>query len=469
MAYHLDDTIAAIASAAGGAARGIVRVSGPAAREVVARMFTADQGLPLEQVEFPMAVPGQLTLPCHGERSQQLPCDLFLWPNDRSYTRQPVAELHTIGSPPLLQSLLAELCRHGARLAEPGEFTLRAFLAGRIDLTQAEAVLGVIDAQHSGQLRTALDQLAGGLAKPLDRLRAELLYLLAELEAGLDFVEEDIEFISAAEVVSRLRAIVETLQEISAQLGSRGVEVEVYQVALVGPPNAGKSSLFNAMTKRFASATTSASSAIISDICGTTRDYLTATIDLAGVACTLIDTAGIESGGGENSDGRTTEIIAAAQSLTGEVRQQATLRALCVDASAFGTSAIEHDLLIFTKSDQADSVPVNNRSISAVPVVITSSVTGEGLDELRVAIRELLNASNRADQAVAATADRCRDSLRAAESALVRATEIAESRAGNELVAAELRTALTEIGKVVGAVYTDDILDRIFSTFCIGK
>src|SRR5215813_11064879 len=156
MSYHVDDTIAAIASASGGAARGIVRISGPNAISIVSKCFTPDDGRCLDGLRQSAALTGSVYLPA------PVPCDLFLWPTNRSYTRQPVAELHTFGSPPLLDGLLASVCAAGARLAEPGEFTLRAFLAGRIDLTQAEAVLGVIDAKGAGELDAALVQLAGG-------------------------------------------------------------------------------------------------------------------------------------------------------------------------------------------------------------------------------------------------------------------------------------------------------------------
>ena len=208
-----------------------------------------------------MAVTGRLSFDLDGGRvavepspappykgeEMSVPCDLFLWPTDRSYTREPVAELHTIGSPPLLQAALAAVCRAGARLAEPGEFTLRAFLAGRIDLTQAEAVLGVIDAARRNELDAALAQLAGGLARPLHQLRDDLLQLLAELEAGLDFVEEDIRFISQQEVARTAASGSELLEDVAKQMTSRLHGESFPQVALVGPPNAGKSSLFNAM------------------------------------------------------------------------------------------------------------------------------------------------------------------------------------------------------------------------------
>ena len=354
------------------------------------------------------------------------------------------------------------------------------FLAGRIDLTQAEAVLGVIDAEQADQLRTALGQLAGGLAKPLHQLREELLHLLAEIEAGLDFVEEDIEFISAAELRARLQAIGAELHDVAAQLNSRSVETAAVQLVLIGPPNAGKSSLFNAMIRRFAAANAAETSAIVSAERGTTRDYLTATIDLGVSYCTLIDTAGIESSPvlittDEASQKRSAEISVAAQNLSGEVRRQATLRALCVDVSLAELGAalgdIDCDLLVLTQADRTAVRDVARHRDARVPVVVTSSVTGDGLEEFRTAIRDLLSAAAQPNRgaAVAATAERCRESLCAAESALGRATEMAETQTENELIAAELRGALTELGKVVGAVYTDDILDRIFSSFCIGK
>ncbi|MEX0612814.1 MAG: hypothetical protein WD229_11905, partial [Pirellulales bacterium] len=222
MSYHADDTICAIATAPGGAARGMVRVSGPDALRIIAQLFQPRDGQPLDAVRGPTALAGDvavelgvdrgstnppLTPSYRGGESTRVPCDLFLWPTVRSYTREPLAELHTVGSPPLVEALLATVCRAGARLAEPGEFTLRAFLAGRLDLTQAEAVLGVIDAADRRQLDTALAQLAGGLSQPLSRLRDELLNLLAHLEAGLDFVDEDIEFISPSDLVAHLAKV----------------------------------------------------------------------------------------------------------------------------------------------------------------------------------------------------------------------------------------------------------------------
>ncbi len=225
-----------------------------------------------------------------------LPADLFLWPQGRSYTRQLLAEIHTFGSPPLVDEILQSLCRNGARLAQPGEFTLRAFLAGRIDLTQAEAVLGVIDAADRNQLQAALAQLAGGLARPLGQLRSDLLDLLADLEAGLDFVEDDIRFVTPDELNRRLAAAAETIDQIGAQLTGRDAATARPRVALIGYPNVGKSSLFNALVGNAA--------ALVSTQAGTTRDYLSATIDACGMSIELIDTAGILGDRSNGSDPR---------------------------------------------------------------------------------------------------------------------------------------------------------------------
>ena len=199
--HPLDDTIVAIASPAGGAARGIVRLSGPGIRTALEACFRPEPIQSLASVTHATAIPGVLFLPGFAST---VPADLYLWPNKHSYTGQPVAEVHTIGSTPILETVLRAACAGGARLASPGEFTLRAFLAGRIDLTQAEAVLGVIDARGDAELAVALAQLAGGLARPLAALRSNLLDLLAHLEAGFDFADEDLPFINPADLLKSL-------------------------------------------------------------------------------------------------------------------------------------------------------------------------------------------------------------------------------------------------------------------------
>ncbi|MEX0938109.1 MAG: tRNA modification GTPase [Pirellulales bacterium] len=461
MPYHLDDTVAAIATAPGGAARGIVRLSGPEVRAVVQRCFTPDDAALLEQCQRPTSTSGRLHL---IDLRRELPCQLLLWPGERSYTRQPSAELHTIGSPPLLQAAMRACCHSGARLAEPGEFTLRAFLAGRLDLTQAEAVLGVIDAQGRSELDAALAQLAGGLARPLQDLRGRLLDLLAELEAGLDFVEEDIEFITSERLTEQLGEVNSELAQIAAQLESRGEYSGAARVVLAGMPNVGKSSLFNALVRH--------EHALVSEQAGTTRDYLVAQIDFDGVACELVDTAGMESAGPEQHAAQL------AQQLANARRQEAPVVLWCLDASR-PLAAAEREqlarwdqsrlpgqvrLIAWTKADAVAATP------SQPAGALTSSRTGAGLDVLRTVIRQaVLEAQSGDASGVAATAARCRESMQLAAAALDRAGDLASLGGGEELVAVELRLALHELGTVAGEVYTDDVLDRIFSRFCIGK
>ena len=474
--YNLDDTIAAIATAPGGALRGVVRLSGSRALEHVSDYFQSDEGaIALAELKTAQTICGRLII---EPFAAAIPCQLYVWPNNRSYTRETVVEIHTIGSPPILDAILDVVCCCGARLAEPGEFTMRSFLAGRLDLTQAEAVLGVIDAEGQRQLDSALDQLAGGLSRPLASLREELLDLLAQLEAGLDFVEEDIEFITAEQLVAQLTQATDQVDAIADQIASRDIQAAGGRVALIGWPNVGKSSLFNALVGE--------GRAIVSPIAGTTRDYLTATLSLDQLQVELIDTAGLEtvvkSNDSQDATSIATSITTMAQSMTDRWQRQASLLVLCLDASR-ELNAWERDqldrsqqIVVFTKSDlmatdDANDVatgPLANAPLASA--LLTSSQSGKGVEALREQIAQAISdATDSESSVVAATAIRCRESLRLAATSLGHALQAAADQLGEELIAAEVRTALNELGKVAGAVYTDDILDRIFSRFCIGK
>ena len=276
------DTIAAVASPPGPGLRGLVRISGPKAWSVALAEFEPDRAAP--RPDRPEVLTGRILL---AELGRRLPSLVALWPGPRTYTGQPLAEIHTPGAPPLVQCVL-ELClNHGARLAEAGEFTLRAFLNGKLDLTRAEAVLGVIDARDTNQLDAALRQLAGGLAGPIERLRDRLLDVLAHLEAGLDFVDEDdVDPIGRAALCRELDAGSEELSRLASRFRDRDRPETRPRVVLIGPPNAGKSRLFNAMVGE--------QRAIVSPIAGTTRDYLSAPVVLDGLEVVVVDTAGLE-------------------------------------------------------------------------------------------------------------------------------------------------------------------------------
>ena len=299
---------------------------------------------------FPRAIRGDLRLP---GLSSPLPCHAYLWPDGRSYTGQAVVEIHTLGSPPLLQLVLQSLCTAGARLAGPGEFTLRAFLAGRIDLTQAEAVLGVIDAGDAGALDVALRQLAGGLARPLSHLRDALLELLAHLEAGFDFADEALAFITPEDLDRQLAEASRAVAHLRRQVAARGDATDVVCAVLVGRPNTGKSSLFNALAGDRA--------ALVSDHPGTTRDYLTADIELDGVKYRLVDTAGMGGEGRAMGDGAAATPEQAAHGVTAAQRRRAHIEVLCIDATRKldawerGESAsptVDRRILVLTKCDR---------------------------------------------------------------------------------------------------------------------
>lgn len=464
MHYDCDDTIAAIASAAGPAARGIVRISGPDVAGALARCFhpAAGEARGLDSAKVPRRMAGSIAVDGNdGQPPLDVSGHLLLWPRARSYTRQPSAEFHAIGSQPVLAAIIEQLVRGGVRLAEPGEFTLRAFLAGRIDLTQAEAVLGVIDARQRVDLDAALDQLAGGLSRPLHRLRQQLLDMLAELEAGLDFVEEDIQFISRAELRDRLDEISTVVTATLVQMQSRDLKTDAPRAALVGPPNAGKSSLFNAMVQRYGAA---APAALVAPEPGVTRDWLVASIKIDGVRCELVDTAGEDDREGD-------ELHRAAQTGAAEHKRRADVRLHCVDATSAAVHDTDvwpvgsvYDLIVITKADLAAEVP---RAAAAY----CSSKTGAGIDALARVLAERvgdLDEENVRGSAASLTTARCTESLKTAAEALSSALDMCRA-GGDDLIAADMRAALNALGEVVGAVYADDLLDVIFSRFCIGK
>ena len=225
----VDDTIAALASAPGPAVRGIIRISGTDVVPKLNRLFAADDGESWNRAGLPRRHSGFATV---ADLRTPIPVDVLLWPNARSYTGQPMAELHTVGSPPVLEALLAELHRRGIRAARPGEFTLRAFLNGRIDLVQAEAVLGVIDSTDHVALECALQQLAGGISGRIRALHEDLVDLLADLEAGLDFVEEDIEFVTRDDILRRLQSAASVVAELRKRAVGRMVSSARVRVVL---------------------------------------------------------------------------------------------------------------------------------------------------------------------------------------------------------------------------------------------
>ncbi len=455
-APDVDDTIVAIASAPGASLRGIVRLSGLETPNCLGRFFRVSNGMQLGQVDVATRLEGTLDI----DSDLNIPASVLWWPTSRSYTRQPSAEIHLIGSGPLLQWVLEKCCECGARLAHPGEFTLRAFLSGRIDLTQAEAVLAVIDSKGQQQFNAALEQLAGGLGGPISNVRNDLLELLAELEAGLDFVEEDIVFISPPEIQQRLAAAEKQIESTLAKINDRAIQHELARVVLIGKPNAGKSSLFNALVD---------GAAIVSEFEGTTRDYITATLEIDGTQVQLIDTAGVQ----DDSTGPRGSIHRMATEHTRTQMGLADIRLLCIDAAKtlagweleLVREAPDDLIVVQTKCDIHDTkVDFVDRAIR------TSIVDKTGLLELRASICKLAGIVQNSDSvAISPAIARTSGSLVGAKDSIARAAKASSNQWGDEVVAAEVRAALDHLGLVVGTIYTDDILDVVFRRFCIGK
>lgn len=462
MPLDLEDTIVALASPPGPALRGIVRISGSSTAEIVARIFGPDyESAKWHTAKLPRRHTGQLNLP---SIIVPVPTALMYWPTRRSFTGQPMAEFHLSGSVPLIEATLEHLCEHGARLARRGEFTMRAFLSGRIDLLQAEAVLGVIEAGDHDELQKALSQLGGRITSRLRELRIDLIALLGDLEAGLDFVEEDIEFITKPEISRRLDAALVLLHELADVSATRLPAGYRRRIVLVGLPNAGKSTLFNRLIGH--------QRAIVSPIAGTTRDYLTATLRLDDMDVELIDTAGWEDAADL--------IMERAQELRAEQVSASDLVVWCTAADLSGEARYEDlrlqqlalqtcptTLKVLTRLDLVED---SSSLHPATPVLRVSAASGEGVDLLRVALREQLTGTQSArSELLGTTAVRCRDSLHRTIQSLTLAKVATSEFRGDELVAMEIRQALHELSVILGEVYTDDILDHIFSNFCIGK
>lgn len=435
----------------------MVRITGPETLDLLDRLGCVSQTSRAHHYETSIDL---------GEPLGMIPVRVFVWPGRRSYTGQPSAEIHTFGAPPILEAMVQWVIAAGARVARPGEFTLRSFLAGRIDLTQAEAVLGVIDAGQRHALDHALRQLAGNLSRPLETMRGELLDLLADVEAGLDFVDEDIEFISESDLTRRLEEIGRQVRQTLEQIRQRGGTRETCVIAIRGEPNAGKSRLLNRLTGEEA--------AIVADRAGTTRDIVSVTCSIDGHDVRFVDTAGIESSQPGAFDAAITD---AAQDQADRASREADIRIWCVDrtrkdwlSAAEGLLSRKQEKRLGTKefwvATKCDDPAVSVHS----PWIATSSVTRRGLDGLRRLIADEIDSRDRdASGSVIGTALRCDETLLKAAEAIETAIVLVRRGDGHEFVSAELRMATECLGEVTGAVYTDDILDRVFSRFCIGK
>lgn len=391
-----------------------------------------------------------------GDAVDQVVATWFAAP--RSYTAEDVVEIACHGAPVVLRFCVEQACRHGARLAEPGEFTLRAFIHGRIDLPQAEAVRDLIDATTLYQARVAARQVEGSVARLLAPLKNQLLELIALLEAGIDFAEDDISVAPAAEILRRLDPLLAGIDKLVRSFSYGRLVHDGVSLAIVGRPNVGKSSLFNCLLEQ--------DRAIVTDIPGTTRDLVSETVALAGVPVRFVDTAGIRAG----SD--LVESLGIERSL--QAMADADLTLVVIDSSSPLTAGDEE--ILARASEQGRHLVVANKSDlpvgAAVPAgaVPVSAATGAGLDTLREAVLQAIGHAAQAEHEFAfITSLRQEQLLSECAGALRCARAAAEENIPHEMLLLDLYGALYPLDAITGKTTADDILNRIFSTFCIGK
>jgi tRNA modification GTPase len=451
------DTIAAIATPAGRGAIGIVRVSGPAAIAIARRLFRGRR--PADEIAGGTFARGWIE--AEGERLDEVLCLVMRAP--ASYTGEDVVEFQGHGGPAPLSRVLRAVLAAGARPAGPGEFTRRAFMNGRLDLAQAEAVADLIAGASEAAARMATAQLDGGLSRRLGGLRERLAELLARLEAEIDFADDDgVEPMGAEALGQRLQAVADELAHLIADAGRGRRYREGARVVIAGRPNVGKSTLMNALLR--------AERAIVTAEPGTTRDVIEDGLELAGMPVRLLDTAGIRSGAGEVERlgvARAQAAVAGADLVLFLIDGSQPL----ADEDARLRAGIAGPLILAVNKCDLPSV-IDGEAVSALaggaPIVRVSALAGEGVGNLEAAAARALLGGAPGEDPIVSNA-RHADALARTAEAVTRARSAAASRLSPEFVAADLRTALASLGEITGETATDELLDLIFSRFCIGK
>ena len=462
MKFH--DTIAAIATARGQAGIGIVRVSGPLALPIATELFRSPCKVPPTQLPTHTLTYGHVV---DTSASDAVIDEVLLgvMHSPKTYTGEDIVEFNCHGGIVPITAVLDLVVKSGARIAEPGEFTKRAFLNGKLDLAQAEAVAELIASKTDLSRKIAIEALAGKLSDTVNNLNDRLAALLAEVEASIDFPEEDLDFMKMEAQLETTRSVQNDLTTLLETAADGRLITEGVNVAILGKPNVGKSSLMNALV--------GTTRAIVTDIPGTTRDTIEEMINIGGVPLKLIDTAGI----------RSTDDVVEQQGVkrSKAVLDKAELLLLMFDASQPLNDA-DHELLQTAQSLKAILIlnkvdlPVVTASTTLLAhcpekkVVETVIPDGKGLDKLKATVcEELLGEDFVVGESPIVTNARHQEALRRANEALGYVIESLENGMPPELVAVDLRISLDGLGDIVGKTTTEDILDRIFAQFCVGK
>jgi tRNA modification GTPase len=448
---NLQDTITAISTPSGRGGIGVVRLSGPQARAIaqsILRFRKAPQWVAWRAMLAELIDAG-------GSSVDQVVATFFEQPH--SYTGEDVVEISCHGSPVVLRFCVERACSAGARPAEPGEFTLRGFMNGRIDLPQAEAVRDLIESTTIYQAQVAAQQAEGSVSRRIAPLKQQLLDLIALLEAGIDFAEDDVSVASAEEIIRRIDPVAGGISQLIASFAYGKLVHSGFMLAVVGRPNVGKSSLFNRLIEQ--------ERAIVTEIPGTTRDMVSETAAIEGIPVRFVDTAGIR----ESTD--LVETLGVAKSL--EAIADADLTLVVVDAS---TPLGDEDLALIRRArERGRSLVVANKCDLAAAgslefdAVRVSALTGQGIDGLRRRIADAITPGEVERESGFITSIRHEGLLRDALAALEKGRSAALEGIPHEMLLLDFYAALQAVDAITGATTADDILNRIFSTFCIGK
>jgi len=442
------DTIVAISTPLGEAGIGIVRLSGPRARAIAEKLFS-------RELSNRYLVYGHIIDADSGETVDEVLVSYMAAPH--TYTREDVVEINCHGGPLPLQRILGLALKQGARLANPGEFTLRAFLSGRIDLAQAEAVLDTVQAKTQASLRLAVEGLGGKLSRPIKEIRRQLMDALAYLSARIDFPEDEI---AEQDIAAPLAAARHRLEEMLATADAGIVYRQGVRTAIVGRPNVGKSSILNRLLRQ--------SRAIVTPIPGTTRDTLEEVVNIRGVPFVLIDTAGVI----ESKD--LVEALGVERSR--QAIEQADFVLLVIDASSPLTP---HDEELFhllegktvlVAANKSDLPPRADIRRFSWPTISTSALSGAGINELEEQmVNTVLGGRVTTSDALLVTNVRHKEALERAQSHLAQAQASIEANMPEDFVTIDLTSALNALGEISGETVTEELLETIFSRFCIGK
>ncbi len=452
-----EDTICAVSTPPGEGGIGIIRISGKDAIAFASRLFRTHDEKLLEAASHTMHY-GHVVDPATGETMDEALVCVMRAP--ATYTREDIVEINCHGGMMPLWRTMAALIAAGARQAEPGEFTKRAFLNGRIDLAQAEAVMDIIHARTELSHRAANEQLLGGLSSEISALRDRLISLIASVEAGIDFPEEDIETESGQPLADDISRLLSSVDSVLESYACGRILRDGFATAIVGRPNVGKSSLLNALLKQ--------NRAIVTEIAGTTRDVLEEYLNIDGVPLKILDTAGIRHSHDvieQEGVRRSLAVIGSADLVL--VVLDGSLPLTPDDSRVLDEVQDRNAIAIINKSDLPRRLELIERPVVQVSL---SCRTSAGLDELKRAISDTVKKGTMGSREHPwAVNQRHKTALELTKGSLEKALASVRDGLSPEFIALDLRDALDSLGLIIGATYTEDILERIFNDFCIGK